>query len=246
MSRPQCQGKCEICGKTFSKSSFTRHLKSCVSKSKPAAAKKSNAGSVHIVVEEKYGSHYWLHIEAGPQATLADLDDYLRNIWLECCGHMSAFENPNPVSSRSKPNSANYGSMQQMFQQMMEQMVDGFGDDDRDLDFNALVHEALPSKQKVNYTYDFGSSTNLTVKAVNQVENGVKGNSIRLLARNDAPEVDCIDCGKPATEICTDCCYIGLGEGLFCKKCLNKHECGDEMALPLVNSPRAGVCGYAG
>ncbi len=25
-------------------------------------------------------------------ATLADLDDFLRGIWLECCGHLSSFD----------------------------------------------------------------------------------------------------------------------------------------------------------
>jgi hypothetical protein len=32
----------------------------------------------------------------------------------------------------------------------------------------------------------------------------------------------------------------------FCQDCLVEHECGEEMALPVVNSPRMGVCGYAG
>jgi hypothetical protein len=32
----------------------------------------------------------------------------------------------------------------------------------------------------------------------------------------------------------------------YCDKCLTKHECGDEMSLPVVNSPRMGVCGYCG
>jgi hypothetical protein len=34
---------------------------------------------------------YWLYIEGKEKATFKQLDDFLRNIWLECCGHMSAF-----------------------------------------------------------------------------------------------------------------------------------------------------------
>jgi hypothetical protein len=28
--------------------------------------------------------------------------------------------------------------------------------------------------------------------------------------------------------------------------CVKDHECGEEMLLPMANSPRAGVCGYTG
>jgi hypothetical protein len=32
----------------------------------------------------------------------------------------------------------------------------------------------------------------------------------------------------------------------FCDKCGKKHKSHDEMFLPVVNSPRMGVCGYTG
>jgi hypothetical protein len=35
-------------------------------------------------------------------------------------------------------------------------------------------------------------------------------------------------------------------EEFYCEKCLAENECEEEMALPVVNSPRMGVCGYAG
>jgi hypothetical protein len=34
---------------------------------------------------------YWLYFDAPLTAALEDLDSFLRKIWLECCGHMSAF-----------------------------------------------------------------------------------------------------------------------------------------------------------
>lgn len=34
--------------------------------------------------------------------------------------------------------------------------------------------------------------------------------------------------------------------GLLCERCAEKHHCGDEMWLPVVNSPRTGMCGYTG
>jgi hypothetical protein len=40
--------------------------------------------------------------------------------------------------------------------------------------------------------------------------------------------------------MCVEC------ESFVCDQCQNSHECGEEMIMPVVNSPRMGVCGYAG
>jgi hypothetical protein len=45
----------------------------------------------------------------------------------------------------------------------------------------------------------------------------------------EPPLISCEVCGKPATEVCA-----------------GEHECGEEMLLPVVNSPRVGMCGYTG
>jgi hypothetical protein len=69
---------------------------------------------------------------------------------------------------------------------------------------------------------------------------GVLEDKIRILARNTPPALQCAKCGVDATIICVECYE------LFCGGCLVAHECGEEMALPVANSPRMGVCGYAG
>lgn len=65
--------------------------------------------------------------------------------------------------------------------------------------------------------------------------------AVLLLARNIAPPRECEKCGAPAV-------WLGVDEeGEFRELCA---ECGGEEAeewlLPVVNSPRAGVCGYTG
>src|SRR6266542_1177987 len=45
----------------------------------------------HLVVSGRYAPMYWLHLEAPSNASLEDLDFFLRRTWLECCGHLSAF-----------------------------------------------------------------------------------------------------------------------------------------------------------
>lgn len=81
-----------------------------------------------------------------------------------------------------------------------------------------------------------------------EIENyeGITNNiPIEIFARNEIPEILCDECGKfPAVEICPECQCDG--SGWLCGSCANNHKCDQEMFLPVVNSPRAGVCGYSG
>jgi hypothetical protein len=109
------------------------------------------------------------------------------------------------------------------------------------------MESPLASRVKVgdtfHYEYDFGSTTELTLKVVAKRDGVMKRNAIRLLARNQPPDIRC-QCGKPAVWVCGECSWEP--SGWLCKACGKKHECGDEMFLPVVNSPRVGVCGYTG
>lgn len=92
--------------------------------------------------------------------------------------------------------------------------------------------------------YDFGTTTELTLRVVTEGEGETKGKSIQLLARNEAPLIKCELCDEAATQVCSQC--IDSGEGWLCDECAGEHECGEEMFLPVVNSPRVGMCGYTG
>jgi len=96
----------------------------------------------------------------------------------------------------------------------------------------------------MEYEYDFGSTTHLKIKVVDERTGQVTGNGIQLMARNNPPEIPCDVCGKPAVELCVMCLYEG--EGALCKAHSENHKCDDDYFLPVVNSPRVGVCGYTG
>jgi hypothetical protein len=107
------------------------------------------------------------------------------------------------------------------------------------------LNRVLEVGMKFFYEYDYGSTTALALKVVALRDQGTPKGTVQLLARNEAPQVSCHRCGtEPATQICTECAWNG--EGWLCEACVAAHECGDEMCLPVVNSPRAGVCGYTG
>ena len=96
---------------------------------------------------------------------------------------------------------------------------------------------------RVGYVYDFGSSTELVISHGRAVE-AARAPRTRLVARNEPPVWPCDECGKPAENLCTQCAYDG--RGFCCGVHSASHDCGEEMQLPVVNSPRMGVCGYVG
>jgi len=203
---------------------MTRHLKACLPGPKApvaAPAKLSPGQSFHLFVEARYSKAYWLHLAVPVDAPLERVDAFLRRIWLECCGHLSAFT----IAG------ASYAS---------EAMQD-LGE----LGMKARLSRLLQPGMAFTYEYDYGSTTALNLKVVGLRDRKTKQGAVELLARNDAPRFVCERCGsQPATQICTECIY--KDQGWLCEGCAEDHECGTEMCLPVVNSPRAGVCAYTG
>ena len=118
-----------------------------------------------------------------------------------------------------------------------------------EIDMSLKVKDVLVSSQKLVYDYDFGSTTRLSIKGLKHYELN-ETSVIILLSRNEPLQIMCSMCGKaPAVSMCTTCCWGS--EAFFCKKCAKKHEkeCEDftdYSNMPVVNSPRMGVCGYDG
>ena len=102
---------------------------------------------------------------------------------------------------------------------------------------------------KLNYVYDFGTSTELKIQVIGAHPLSAKG--IQLLTRNEPLEMFCHSCKKePAESICP-IHWGDAGGWLFCETCSEKHEAVCEDAadyawMPIVNSPRMGECGYDG
>lgn len=221
-------GTCALCGCDFSKAGMTRHLESCIRKKLRAG---DGQGPIdvahedrhyHIRVEGRGPSDYWMHLQVRADASLEDLDDFLRDTWLECCGHLSAFTiRGNRYASDPI-------------------------EDLNEMDMKAPLGEILDPGLRFLHEYDFGTTTELVLKAVSEHEGspGLEEAPIQLLARNEPPPLTCNVCGRPATRVCTQCIY--LDEGWLCDECAKNHECGEETLLPVVNSPRVGMCGYTG
>ncbi len=225
MTRITTSGKCELCGKSYRKSGMARHLQSCLTRTgwpeQPAVTSRRQprqVNGIHISVTDAYRSEYWMHLAAPASAKLSDLDDYLRAIWLECCGHLSAFD----IGGEEYHSYPEFGAK----------------------GMSATLGRVVPPGTNFRHEYDFGTTTHLTLRSVGELT--VPSGGIRQLARNDAPEIRCSVCGETATQ-------IGLSEDEwmmmtagFCDSCAPATGEQAEYLLPLVNSPRSGMCGYDG
>ena len=222
MAQPTSTGVCSLCGATVGKRGMAAHIKACREKAcalhQPSGAKARKARIFHIAAAGRYQPDYWIHLDVIAKAPLEELDRFLRDIWLECCGHLSCF------SIEGK-----------------RYMSSGPQDDDEGMD--AALGDVLEPGMEFLHKYDFGSSTELALKVVSLREAARPDEAVTLLARNNPPEIICA-CGKLATQICQQC--LDTASGCLCDECARKHKCGDEMFLPIVNSPRVGVCGYTG
>ena len=204
------EGKCLYCDKTFAKAGINRHLATHLEE-KVKSEKSGTSFLVKVETDKRWGATpYFFSLWIDSETTMKTVDKFLRNIWLECCGHMSEFEG---VSKAKKAK-------------------DVFG-----------------KGVQIDYEYDFGSSTLLTLTVIDEYSAKVD-KKIVLLSRNEPLEIMCSMCGKaPATQICTVCMYEE--NAVFCDECAKKHakkckDFADCASLPVVNSPRMGVCAYEG
>ena len=213
MVKSTTDGKCLFCNKTLGKRALKTHLNKCKVKQEVDSKnneKNSAEKTFLILAEGKYAIDFWMYFEANEKIPLSKVDDFLRQVWLECCGHLSAFHVGRSEISMSKK-------------------------------LNSFLKEG----SELDYQYDFGSTTDLKFKVISERIGSLGKAKIRIDAINNLPEIKCSFCKKDAKFICPFCF-----EEEMCDKHVSKHSCaqeeGEEAMLPVVNSPRMGVCGYCG
>lgn len=180
MKRPVSEGTCHLCQGKFTKNTITRHLQGCLAAHEPPRGKEQKL--FHLAIDG-FGP-YWLHVEMPGTGTFAELDGFLRDIWLECCDHLSLFRFETDRLKRLGVNDEwDFASDAMPEEELM--------------DFE--IAEILEPKLAFGYDYDMGSTTSLRLKVAGIRAGKWAGKErVRLLARNLPPEIPCDQCGKPA------------------------------------------------
>lgn len=203
-------GKCLYCSELITQRSMATHLKKHLLQ---LEQQNKGGGPVYFHLRVK-AAEMFLEVLAKGDATFKSLDTFLRNIWLECCGHLSAFTLQN-----------------------------------EEISFSKKLAQVLTPGMQLEHDYDFGSTTTITVQVAGAYALPVK-EKIVLLSRNEPLAILCSACNqRAATAICT--IHLEEGTGFYCENCAKIHakaceDFADYASMPVVNSPRMGVCGYTG
>ncbi len=162
-----------------------------------------------------------MFLEVPDSITLKKLDEFLRAIWLECCGHLSAFE-----IHGQRYEVTHTGD--KFFYKRPKSMQ------------TAKLEKILRVGDTFSYEYDFGTTTMLNLKVVNERVGYMPDTEIRLLARNFAPVLPCKVCKGEAK-------FLRVSDyppEPYCEE--HSAAFAEDELLPVVNSPRVGECAYKG
>ncbi|GIV18670.1 MAG: hypothetical protein KatS3mg023_0421 [Armatimonadota bacterium] len=225
----QTKGCCSLCGAEYTRAGMSKHIIACAPEhfAQKFPSKASKKSVFLLVVHGAFNPEYWMYVAVPATATLEDLDGFLRDIWLECCGHLSQF------------------IINKVYYVDERALTDSWiASSHEDRSMRTQLKEVLKKGKEFIHEYDMGTTTRLKLKVLSTFDAQMPQNQVVLLARNHPPEIRCEVCGEPAAFVCTECIWDGLG--WLCARCAKQHECGEEMLLPVVNSPRVGMCAYTG
>lgn len=213
-------GACVYCGREFARAGMSRHLAGCEKRRAAIAAADAQPGEqvpvIHLQVQDAWNKQYWLHLEMDGTAPLEELDSYLRDIWLECCDHLSQFSQGRRL-----------GRAVGMSRKAAQVLVPGA----------VLTH---------TYDFGTSSTTSVRVMSVRQGRPTTRWPIALMARNaapvTDCQECGspaaylCMEClydDEATGELCE-----------AHAKSHPHEEYGDPM--PIANSPRVGMCGYSG
>lgn len=202
-------GTCVYCQKDYKKAGISRHLNAHLKK-EPA---KPKSASYHLRVE---AGSYFLNILVDGDVYLSELDNYLRAIWLECCGHLSEFglerwSEAIPLSKKIRRIFEKGSSLWYAYD---------FGST-TELDIRCLDKFPFPVKEGIALLS--------------------RNNPLEFLCdkcqKKPATQFCNLHWGEEESSFCDKCAKIHQ------KECENA---ADYSLGPIYNSPRTGVCAYEG
>lgn len=188
------QGICQNCKYKVSRTKAKQHIEICFSQN-PLEPSQANAFYVKVQWPHKKPI-YWIYLAVPFKSTLSDLDDFLRDCWLECCGHLSQFI----IRQEHYTSDYEYADFPLPYSE---------------LSMKIKVNKILNPGLKFTHEYDFGTTTELLLETVGLMKLA-NPKKIFLLMQNEIPLFKCSTCDHQAT-LCVEANY-------YCKKCGKDEE----------------------
>lgn len=158
-------GTCLLCRAAVSKKMGLRHSDSCLQSSGWPIG---SSPSFIIRIEDRHDPTYWLMVLAKHDARLSDIDCLIRDVWVECCNHLSSFTIGNETYM------------------------------DSDEEMNMPLATLIKKGSLFYYEYDLESPTELRLKVLDVTPVMPPEGQVCLTARNNRPAYPCRMCGKKA------------------------------------------------
>lgn len=223
MSRtPQSRGKCQYCGEETAKSGMSRHLAKC----------EKRAQSIQIANTSKQPEEILWHVRA-----LAAHD---KDFWLDLEMRGSA--------TLEKLDSYLRYIWLECCGHLSQFTVGSWGG--YEVGKTRRADDVFIKESTLEHLYDFGTTSETIIQVIgSRMGKATTKHPIALMSRNNMPEMECKECGKPATHLCMECLIEAneVGTWFLCDEHAETHphtEYGEP--VPLFNSPRMGMCGYEG
>lgn len=217
--RPQTKGACVYCGKSMTGTGMTRHLETCPERQAKIAAANARAGTVQSLFH------------------LVVRDRYRPEYWL----HLE-MNGSSPLTNLDRYLRAIW---LECCGHMSEFQLKTWGEK---VPSSWTASRVFGSLDEITHVYDFGTTSETVIRMVGSRQGKpLTRHPLALMARNDPPEYTCMECDNPAAYFCSECQIERDETGLLCAEHLEGHPCEDYgEPIPLVNSPRMGMCGYDG
>ncbi len=251
------QGQCHLCRAVVRAAAAGAHVQNCIT---DAVGRNFIDNNTHgrfdrnetILLEVRSEElRHWMILAVRPTASLRQLDRFLRDHWLECCGHLSHFDLGGVRYSNCVPGPGD---------------SDLFDADLAEPDERHMVYpvaETTVAGQEFRHEFDYGDTTRLDLTCVAVLRppyqclpqlmewehpEGHVDDFIAIVARNLRPE-RCFTCGEPASWRYHDNPYLEaspeqggpiVAPPYFCDRCAPQ----DTTLTLLKNSPRSGVACY--
>lgn len=215
--RKQSRGECAFCGREMTKAGMTRHLPACPEYKK--------------AIEQASGKTL-------PIFHLRVQDAWLPDYWLHL--EMKGTETLAALDRYLR------AIWLECCGHLSQFSIDGWRGEE--IPMRTPIARVFEPDVELTHIYDFGTSSETLIKTLRVREGpALTNNPIVLMARNNLPEIPCMECDRPASWLCLECLYELDEPGTLCDEHVKDHPhdtYGEPM--PIYNSPRVGMCGYDG
>lgn len=212
-------GQCRICGGVYTATGMTSHIKKHI-------ARTTNTSGYYVIrIDAGRGNPFWMYVIADADIAFDELDQFLRSMWLECCGHPSHFVVYDKVQPEFIP------------------------------DMGARLSDVLHDRTRFAHYYDSTVLRLGVVRMCGQIYSGVDDPSVDerfdnvpskyniiVLALHDRVMFRCRSCKRESATVCSG--FTMTGEGVLCMDCARLHDQATENMRWALQSPRSGQCLY--